>query len=251
MKKILFLLSLLTSCIFSQEVISTDRPGQGENPETLTPRRIQGEAGIGIKHFSFIYGGLPISPENTYFSGLLLRYGVSPDWELRFVGNASVYSFYQDTSYTEAGPWELGTKIRLFNKENSSLLLSYLFHWTASSDFRTFGALNKILLAWQFAGKWSLYAYAGYRHTYPNLNAGMYMLNLVFQPWKKFSFYAQIYDNGLFLDDGTDLLFNPEAGGTFLIADNLQLDYSFGYDYSFLSEGPYGSLGLSFYPRKR
>ncbi len=239
MKKFLFLFVFWYFGMYAQETINTDRPGQGESPATLVPGRFQVETGSGTYQAMSSGGG--VSEKAWVFTqNLLLKYGVSPLWELRFVGNYT--REFGENSY---GPWELGTKIRLFHKETSPVIISLLAHLT--SDFQNFGTLNKILLSYSFAPKWTFYSYFGYRHTEPNANFGMYMLNFVFQAHPRFAFYAQVYDNSL--AKGNTLHFLPEVGGTYLLADNWQLDYSFGDNYA--EDSFYGSLGLSFFPKKK
>lgn len=242
MKKIIIIVFLFSLNLNAQTII-TDRPDQSESPSVIEPGNLQIETGFLISQIEEIGSLRNLNrKKNIYLPSTLFRIGLSNNIELR-VFNQYQFQVFGSNLAHGFNDLEVGLKIQLLNKENSFTQIAFLSHAllpSAPSLFsdETFGSINKICVSHDLNGKIGVGYNLGYNYYYDEANNYTYSFVVGFEINEKISGYFEPYGSFENFDDSEN---NINAGITYLIKNNLQLDYSFGtginHKYNFMSIG--------------
>ncbi|PKP29107.1 MAG: hypothetical protein CVU01_01630 [Bacteroidetes bacterium HGW-Bacteroidetes-18] len=227
---------LLTSIVFSQEII-TDRPDQTESSITVGKNNFQIESGI-------LYQKSDNS--NSFIgSSTLLRYGITNGIELRFVSqyeSTKIRLDGGDIKYSGFNDLEFGAKIQLLKKEGINTEMAFLSHViipTANENLTAdqVGTVNKLSISHAITDKIGLGYNIGYDYV-GQQSSLTYSLALGFQLSNSLGFYIEPYGEW---GESNNYESNFDAGISYLVNDNFQLDTSYGIglnnDMQYLSAG--------------
>ncbi len=228
--------------------IITDRPDQTESSSTIPKGSLQIESGILV---GFV--------ENNNFSirtivapTTLFRYGLTKGIEIRVV-NQYVNLKNDETSENITGiaDLEIGTKIQIFKKEGVNTEVAFLSHLvlpTGSKEvsFDKVGTINKLSISHGINDKLSVGYNIGYNYFGIEKGFITYSVALGYSISEKVGIYIEPYGEIGILDE---YLSNFDAGLTYLIKDNFQVDFSFGtginYTMNYISAGFSWNIGPS------
>ena len=224
---------------FGQKIV-TDRPDQTESSSTVPKKSLQIESGMLLK---FVEEG-DLSLREFAIPTTLFRYGISKGVELRVV-NQYVNIKEKGTSNEISGiaDLEIGAKVRIFSKENSKTEIGFLSHLilptgTKEVSFEKVGTINKLAISHELSDNIGLAYNVGY--SYLGFDDGFFTYSLVLGIGvsEKVGMYVEPYGRIGLLDKHFS---NVDAGITYLLKDNFQLDFSFGtginHTMNFLSAG--------------
>ena len=205
--------------------IVTDRPDQTESSSTVGKGNLQIEAGLLIR-----FAG---EDENAVRQILapttLFRYGITEGIELRLLSQLESIKI-QDQVAQGISDIEVGAKIQLFQKEESRFEVAFLSHLlvpTGSENLslESFGTINKLAVSQEINETLGLGYNLGYN--YFGTGSGMLTYSAVLGVGvnDKVAIYVEPYGE---LVDMEEFVLNFDTGLTYLVKDNLQLDFSFG-----------------------
>jgi hypothetical protein len=227
------------------QTISTDRPTQAYGTATMPKGYFQIETGLGMD----IYDGATVfSLGATQF-----RYGVAKNFELRMSTTVNILNDW----YSQFDAWNsnigMGLKGRIVEGDNVNF--SYIAEASIPLSPSHVAVWNAFLLDHGVSEKVSFAYMLYYGYDFNNLannfedygNAQFcYLIN--YQLLDKLSFFTEICASMNLIDpEGTTLLF--DAGMTYLVKDNLQLDVFFGTGIRY-TRGLFGA-GVSWMPKKK
>jgi len=243
---ILIIILIFSTKLAAQEII-TDRPDQTESSTSIPWKSIQIEAGLQLSN-SKDFG---ISEKEFVFPTVLFRYGVFRRIELRMVNQLErVKNESLNYSTTGFSDIELGVKFQILKKEDINTQIAFLTHLVIPSAKEgisndKFGMVNKIAVSHNLSDNIGL----GYNLGYDYFGTGKG--NLIYSAavgWglsDRFSVYAETFGAA---GEFSDWIVNIDAGATFLIQNNLQLDFSFGtglnHKMNYLSLGFSWNIGI-------
>ena len=221
--KITFVILFICITTFSQQII-TDRPDQTESSSTISKESLQIEMGMVASSFENI----------NSFAGpsTLLRYGIT-DWiELRIFNQYEVYKrelFDETTKISGFSDLEVGVKVQVFKKDGVNTEIAFLSHAvipTAKDKLSNgkMGVINKLSISHSLSKNLSLGYNIGYDYV-GQMNSFTYSVALGFSFTDDFGGYIEpfgIYGEQGFYESYFD------AGLTYLLNDNFQLDISYG-----------------------
>lgn len=224
---------------YGQKIV-TDRPDQTESSSTVPKKSLQIESGMLIK---FAEEG-DVSLREIAIPTTLFRYGLGKLIEIR-VANTYLNIKEKNTSNEISGisDLEIGAKIQLFKKESSKTEIAFLSHvvlptGTKEVSFEKLGTINKLSVSHVLTDNIGLgynlgYNYFGYENGFIT-----YSLVLGIAVTERVGMYLEPYGSVGIFDEH---LANFDAGITYLVKDNFQLDFSFGtginYTMNYLSAG--------------
>jgi len=226
MKYLYFLLLILISATtFSQKII-TDRPDQTESSSTIPKGSLQIEMGI-----------VALTAENNAFNhfagpSTLVRYGISEKFELR------IFNQYETNKLELEGgniknkgfsDLEIGFKVQFLKKEGVNTEIAFLSHAiipTAKNQLSNdkMGVINKLSIAHNLSEKIGLGYNVGYDYV-GQIHSFTYSVALGFSFTDNFGGYIESY--GVYAEQGFYESYF-DAGLTYLLKDNFQLDISYG-----------------------
>lgn len=227
-KSILILLFVAnTSMVFSQQII-TDRPDQTESSSTIYAGSLQIESGI----------SLGFSEENgakyKEFAGpsTLFRYGVTEKLEIRVFNQYQVTTdLLLETKQKGITDLEVGFKAQLLRKDDINTEIAFLSHAiipTGSSYFslnNKYGTINKLSISHEINDKYGIGYNLGYNYFVTGVGDFTYSLVLGVVVNDKVSIYLEPYGD---LVEFEEYISNFDAGFTYFLNDDFQLDFSFG-----------------------
>lgn len=226
-KKALFFAFAIIGLSANAQTIVTDRPDQTESSSTIEKGELQIEAGVlyGTERDDFFSEELLLAPT------VLWRYGITNGIELRLLTEfASVKDKLTNDKSSGITDLQLGTKIQILKKEEIKTEIAFVSHLiipTAKDEltFDKVGTINKISVAHDIGDTFSF----GYNIGYDNYGTGSgdltYSLALGIGISDKISMYIEPF--GALVEMDTHKA-NFDAGFTYLVQDNLQLDVSAG-----------------------
>lgn len=259
------LFTLCTITVFSQSIV-TDRPTQTTGPTSVSSGYFQLETGGQFTGYGSSSGILDL-PMN------LIRIGLGKGFELRMVNGMSFqrvqnYNIYNTsksilTSFTDL---QLGFKVQLLNNPDKKTQIGLIIHGSTSTGLNKFdqnrkGASATLAVNHQINEKNSIGYNVGYNFMHygekPNISILNHnvMATLVYSHniTDRLGLFTEIYGSIVDVDnyDEDNLSLNIDAGLTYILKDNLQLDYSFGF--GFQDRMNFHSIGISFYiaPKKK
>ncbi|MFT5822020.1 MAG: hypothetical protein ACI8ZM_003276 [Crocinitomix sp.] len=241
----------LVICLFvgyngiSQSLV-TDRPTQGVSSEVVQRGQFQIESGLGVElHTTGAYGFPTVNRSFTVPTSLF-RIGLTDFLEARFVNTLRCHS----TQYAGGGvtprTWQIddlqiGAKVRIFKGDGWKPQVGFMSHviMPVGSDHQNrFGVVNRLLISQNFKNGLSL----GYNFGYDYLGKGWgnlsYTISAGFSVTERIGVYMEAYRLEYF-----HIPSHADAGFTFLLKDNMQLDYSFGLELAGAMN--YQALGFS------
>lgn len=230
---------LIHSVGMAQKII-TDRPDQTESSSTVPKKSLQIESGI-LLGFAEEDG---ISLREIAVPSTLFRYGITKNVELRLVSQyLNIREENTEMEISGIADLEIGAKIQLFKKEDSRTEIAFLSHLlvptgTKEVSLGNVGTINKLSVSHELSNTMGLGYNVGYNYFGRENGFLTYSVALSIAINDKAGVYIEPYgDIGLF-----DKYFsNIDAGMTYLLKDNFQLDFSFGtglnYTMNYLSAG--------------
>ena len=228
MKKLLISISFTLICFLGvAQKIATDRPDQTESSAVVPSGSFQIESGI-LVGFTDNNNN---SEEQLLLPSTLFRIAIVKGVELRIISqferikNTSIGS--NDTGISDL---EVGTKIQLLQKEDSNSEIAFLTHVVLPTGSKSltsnrFGTINKLAVSHSLSDKIGLGYNVGYNFLGNNNGDMTYSLSLTFSISDKLGVYAEPYGALIDLKNHES---NFDAGLTYLLQDNFQLDFSFG-----------------------
>ena len=231
-KIVILCLIAITNCI-GQNII-TDRPDQTESSSVINCGAIQVESGILISEDNNI--------NHLYGPSTLFRIGILKNLELRLL---SQYEYQTDNNFLTKGfnDIELGVKIQLLNNEIKPVEIAFLSHLIIPSGSmgmseHQIGIVNKLCISHRSTNKLSFAYNLGYdvfhnSDTLDNSNNQLtYSFVSAFEINNKVNIYIEPYGEIITkkptINQDQAITSNINAGVTYLVNKNLQLDYSFG-----------------------
>lgn len=250
--KLLTIVILISSTIYSQSIpeLVTDRPDQTESSVTVPKGWLQIETGI------LMEGDSPmdnVDLTNTVYNTTLLRYGLFDKTELRFGWEYLQEKWDNDgieSDVTGLVPLVIGFKTQISEEDGWIPELAFLGHLTIPNvgeedfqadyltpDFRFAGTktLNdRFSAAFNLGGEWD--------GVLPNTNI-FYSVVVGMGLSEKIGAFAEVY--GYVIED-CDPDHRFDAGATYLINNNFQLDISGGVGINEKAPDYFISGGLSY-----
>jgi hypothetical protein len=243
MKKILLVIFLLiSSSVYAQEIpeISTDRPDQSESPDVVPLKHIQFEAGLSFERFEPNPNPVGFTVDNFSTPDLLVRYGLIRNMELRFGTSVTTTKVnlppLVGSSETEFGPLMIGGKFKLAEEGEILPATSFLAEiempaLTIKESDSYFNPTIKMC----FSNGLSSEAELSYNIGVNFDNEGsetrstfLYTLSLGLSLSDRVGIYGEVYGFIPFESGGSSTNY-IDAGLTYLVKNNLQLDISAGY----------------------
>ncbi len=228
MKSYLLPIFMLAFSILHQaQTIITDRPDQTEASSTVPQGSLQIESGI----FLGFTAEKTQSKRQLLAPTTLFRYGIAKGIEIRVLSQfESLNNQFTSTEVNGISDLELGTKTQIFQKEDVNTEISFLSHLilpigSEGLSSGNFGTINKISIAHDITDKVAVGYNLGYNYFGTGDGDFTYSLALGISVTDKVGIYLEPYGN---LVDFNNHFSNFDAGMTYLLRDNLQLDFSFG-----------------------
>lgn len=211
------------------QVIVTDRPDQTESSSTIPFKSFQIESGILLGYWEL--GGA--SERLVLGPSTLFRYGFTRGIEIRLVNQYANLKITGDTSTSNRSGFmdlEIGAKIQLLKKENINTEIAFLTHLVVPSgssglSFGNIGTINKLAVSHTISENIGLGYNIGYAYLGPGKNIFTYSLVFGFGLTDELGVYLEPYGEWFEFEEH---LANFNAGLTYLLKDNFQLDFSFG-----------------------
>ncbi len=223
-----FLFSILfVGFVYSQEIV-TDRPDQTESSSTVPKNNFQIESGVSVE-----IDENDDKVINTAIPSTLFRLGVL-DWlELRLVSQFEINSTRNlDITSRKLGisDLELGFKVQCFQKEEVNFEMAFLSHLLIPSGSLEFtnekvGVINKLSIAHELGNKFGVGYNLGYDYLGRDKGSFTNSLALGYSVTDKLGIYIEPYGEW---ENFENYIANFDAGMTYLLKPNLQLDFSFG-----------------------
>ena len=239
------ILLLSSSFIFSQDII-TDRPDQTESPNTLNKGYLQIESG----YLSLKDRETNNKITQTLIPTNLFRYGLTNNIELRLLAQFENQKSYKP-KISGISDIELGVKLKILKKENINNEISFLSTLIIPSasnglSINSFGISNRMIFSHKLSEKTGL----GYNLGYDYFGIGRgnltYTLAIGTSLTEKLGFFMEPFGE---INDLNNLILNFDSGFTYLVKDNLQLDFSFGTGIN--NKMNFFSFGISWLIKKR
>ncbi len=236
----LTLVLCLSACTVLSQTIITDRPDQTESSSTIEKGSLQIETGIllGFSENDFTSERQLLAPTT------LFRYGITKGIELRVL---SQFERLKDENSSQKvsgiSDLEIGTKVQVFKKENVNIEIAFLSHLilpTGSNGLTNnkFGTINKLSIAHDLSDVMSIGYNVGYDYFGEGSGNLTYSVALGISITESFGLFIEPYGN---LIEFETYEANFDTGITYLLKDNVQLDFSFGtginYTMNYLSVG--------------
>jgi len=223
--------------------ITTDRPDQTESPTLVPIGWIQVETGASIERITV--GNTKV--KDITFNTSLVKFGLTKQFELRLIQE---YAGREGVSETQTGfgPLALGAKIFLAEEKGAWPAVSLIGHVhtrTGSRGYRpSFVAPDlRFVFAHTLSDKFSLsYNFGGEWNGEEAASTMIYTISLGISLTEKLACFIESYG---FLPEYASQDHRVDAGFTYLINDNLQLDISSGLGLSPNSPDNFLSGGVS------
>lgn len=243
MKKFLFLaLFLIVFKLNAQESIQTDRPDQTESPAIVPQKHLQVEAGI-------LYEKISKDAENISHPTILWKYGVNDHFELRMETElASQTNQFQKISGLV--PLTFGLKVKLIEEKNAIPTVSFLGHLTTNTLGSKKLQTNHLAPSFRFLFQHTLserlnlgYNFGAEWNGESPDATGIYTISSAYAFSEKLGGFVEFYG---FLNKYQTADHRLDAGLTYLLNNDLQLDISSGIGLSNISPDYFISCGISY-----
>lgn len=209
--------------VYTQEIVA-DRPDQTESSITVPRKSLQIEIGAGNGNYR--------DERLSLIPTVLFRYGLFEKIELRFVEQIAGFE-NNTTSENKFGltDIETGVKFQILRKEQVNTEIAFISHIvipTGSVELtnNTIGTVNKLAVSHTLNKYFDLGYNLGYNY-YGNDNGILtYTIVTGVALAEKIGAYVEIFGD---FPDFEKILLNMDSGITYLLKDNLQLDFSIGF----------------------
>ncbi|NNE27120.1 MAG: transporter [Saprospiraceae bacterium] len=232
------IICLLVLGIQAQE-ITTDRPDQTESPAVLAPKSFQFETGYLVQE-----NGDDL--REILLPTTLFRIGFLENFELRVVHENALHKRTGTAESAVQGfnDLQFGFKWQLFEGANENFQLALISHAVLPTGTKpefsldNYGVINKIAFGQDLGKDWSY----GINLNYDYLDAHSigYTLAVGYGITSKLGIYVEAFGNK---SEDEDYEGFYDAGMTYLLEENIQLDFSFGSGLN--TDMNYLSVGLS------
>ena len=227
----------------SEDPLQTDRPSQTDASSVLPPAVFQVESG-----FSFNQVNLDkIKLENIYAWGTSWRLGILEGLELRLYTQPTIYESSTGSSESGVGMADLqvGFKLGILkdkDRKTKLALVSHLITPTGTEKLSTgeFGVLAKFAVSHQLGKKHSINYNLGYEHSGLSSGSATYTLTWSVAVFDALNVFIETYGR---VPDIENVIASADAGMSYLISPDLQIDYFFGTGLN--HEMNFHALGLS------
>jgi len=227
MKRIGLVLLVAFGGFAQAQTIVSDRPTQAVSSSIIATGSIQVEGGVGA---GFVPEGLK-NRNQILAPTVLVRYGLSDYFELRMKTQFESHSSPLDLKRTSGmADLQIGTKIRLLDKEDSDTKVAWLTQVVIPTGSRgisedIFKGINRLSISHVITESINLGYNFGFNYR-PDINGDLtYAVPLKVAVSKKVSFYVEPYGQYRRL---LEVEANLGGGLTYLLKDNVQFDFSFG-----------------------
>lgn len=256
MKIVLSILCMLNLVFTYAQTICPDRPSQTSGPSSVPAGRFQLETGFQYAGNGSFNGGTVSCPTN------LFRIGVGKGFEIRMVNGIDFHKSFGNLQ-TSFSPFQLGFKTQLLNNPDKKTQIGMYIHGITSTGANKWedgyrGGIAMFMFTHQLNDKNSLsynlgyqiLAYGSLAHSIAS-SRGSFTLNYAHSMTDHLSIFAEAYggvdDLAHFDDDNISL--NMDFGLAYILKDNLQLDYYFGF--GLLDRSNFHAVGVSFFLQKK
>lgn len=244
MYRIAILIAFFCLELVSAQSIITDRPDQTESSSTIAKGSLQIEAGVlfGSVKDDFFSQELVLAPT------VLWRYGITKGIELRVLTEfASVKDKLASQKASGLTDLQLGTKIQIFKDSDVNTEIAFLSHAiipTAKDELslNKLGTINKLSISHELSDSIGLGYNVGYDYFGYGSGNLTYSVALGIGLSDTIGLYIEPYGN-LVEFDWHQASF--DAGFTYLVNNNCQLDISYGTGLNHTMN--YFSIGTSFF----
>lgn len=229
--------------------IVTDRPDQTESSTIIPLKGFQIECGVMSGNYNFNNS----SQKLLLIPNTLFRYGLTKNIELRLV--EQLISFKNEQTSEEnfgLSDLELGVKIQILKNPDINTEIAFISHLVLPTGAVSItngnaGIVNKLAISHSLTKFLDLGYNVGYN--YFNTETGYLTYSVVLGTGitKRIGAYIETYDEFV---EFTDWISNFDSGITYLVRENLQLDFSFGVGLN--QKMNYFSVGFSWnIPKKQ
>lgn len=245
MRKIIFITLIIVTFLrlnLSAQELVTDRPDQTESSVTVPLRSFQIETGL-LTSFTKNSG---ISERQFLIPTTLIRYGLTKSIELRIVEQLeNRKSVLSSDGILGVSDLELGAKIQILKNEDINTEIAFLTHLilpTGSDSFTNgnLGSVNKLAVSHSINDFLGFGYNVGYNYFGSGRGDLIYSMALGAAITKTIGAYVEKYGE---IVEFNNAFSNFDSGLTYLVQDNLQLDFSFGVGLNYSMN--YFSLGCS------
>lgn len=226
-RTILFIVMFMASLLTFGQTIVTDRPDQTESSSTVPLGSLQIEAGF-LHELSEMD---EVKELKVLVPTTLFRYGVMNALELRLVMNyESIRDRVSQITNRGLSDLELGAKVQLYKKEKVKTEIAFMSHIvlpTASKELSNekLGTINKLLISHTLNDMLSIGYNIGYDYFGVGKGNFTYTLAVGVTLFDNFGVYLEPYGQAINLKTQVNSF---DSGVTYLLQDNIQLDFSFG-----------------------
>jgi len=223
-KLILVILVIIIGGEIDAQII-TDRPDQTESSSTIARGGLQIESGV----FMGYEGGEFFSTRQTFLPTNLFRYGITNGFELRILNQFEGLEV-DNNSFQGISDLEIGAKIQMLKKESLNTEIAFLTHLIIPSGTHEltsgkYGSINKICISHELNENTEIGYNLGYNYFGEGDGDLTYSLALGIGVNDKVGIYIEPYGEVINLEE---FILNFDSGITYLVNQNLQLDFSFG-----------------------
>ena len=221
------------------QTIITDRPDQTESSSAVPKKSLQFETGLLIESTN--------NDQKILAPTVLTRYGLTKDIELRLLTQYEMTKIKtNNVNNYGVSDLEVGTKIQLYKKEQSSTEIAFISHLvvpTASNKLSNgkIGTINKLSVSHSISELFGVGYNIGYDYFGTDRGDFTYSFALCFSMTNTFGIYIEPYGKIANFDKHEA---NFDSGITYLLKDNFQLDLSYGLGINYNMN--YIALGCSF-----
>jgi hypothetical protein len=247
MKQLLLLISLIPLvCIeaFSQSSFSANRPGQVINPDIVPAGNFMIETG-------FQYGK-NLGSRNYLLPVTSVRYGLNGNIEIS-LNACNIYEV--DKELFGLTSYNIGSKIAICEQKNLlpkiTFVAAYILPFAGVESLRpeNSGGLMQLAVSHTVGDRCTVYSNLGAtwngNDPFPVYN---YVVSIYVSPIKNLWAFAELY--GLAPEKGTGNT-SSDMGLSYLVADNVQIDLSFGMDLADPGNNHFVQIGAAFQIVKR
>ena len=221
---VICLLLLNTVKVFSQDLV-TDRPDQTESSVTIPAGSLQIETGFLLGYDEVDH----LSVRNIVVPASLFRLGITKSIELRIGSQFESYKFKAE-SVEGIGDIEIGAKVQLLKNGNINTEIAFLSHLVVPSGTNELsngraGTVNKLAISHAVNESTGLGYNIGYNYFGHGNGDLTFSTVLGYSINEKAAVFIEPFGE---IANFEELVLNADAGFTWLLNDNFQLDFSFG-----------------------
>ncbi len=248
-KNILLLINVITfSFEMPAQEIVTDRPDQTESSTTIPLKSIQFESGLLLGNYNLANS----SEQMLLVPTTLLRYGLFRVIEIRLVEQlVNIYNKQTSENNFGLSDLELGAKIQILKNPAINAEIAFISHLilptgAISVTNEHLGTVNKLAISHSITDFLDLGYNVGYNYFGTEKGYLTYSAALGLGITKRIGAYFETFGEVV---EFNDWISNFDSGITYLIRDNMQLDFSFGLGLT--QKMNYFSVGFSMNIPKR